>query len=337
MRPLKFLSALLLLNLQAVGQTSIKVVIKSLSDHKIDKIDIFDLSGVEVYEYKYNDTIIANFKKTTIDCYNLRYFENEKMFRQQLWLDTGKITIKAHIDSSKLIIDTVINSPMFYKYKVFSKNYSQVYKTNDTTLINKFLLETYQENLENPFSLLVGNIYTGINQNSKPNLFRLKNLVDKQGANFKWFSYYQMVNEKLNSLLTITSLDLDDYTFTSKANKQVKLSLKGAEYFILDFWFLACPPCIKDHISIKKNIGKLKSKKIEIISISTDNNLIKWKKYLLNNNYNWQNYSENIKQTLTNKLGISTFPTYVILDSNGTIKESYNSFSDILKKYKIKE
>ncbi len=82
MRPLKLIIAILVINFQAVGQTNIQVVIKNLGHHKIDKVDAFDLSQVEYHEYVYQDTLNLSFKKANIDCYNIRYFENGKMYRQ---------------------------------------------------------------------------------------------------------------------------------------------------------------------------------------------------------------------------------------------------------------
>ncbi len=337
MRPLKFIIAILIVNLQAVGQTNIQVIIKDLGQHKIDKVDAFDLSQVEFHDYVYQDTLNINFKKTNIDCYNIRYFENGKMYRQQIWLDTGKIKIEAHIDSSKLIIDTVLNSPMFYKYQDFSQKYSQLYKNQDTVSLNNFLLETYQKNIETPFSLLIGNLYIAINQNLKLNLAKLKNLCDWQGEKFKWFFFYTSVNERLNKIFTIPNIDINKFSFINKTNKKTKLSLKGADYYVLDFWFLACPPCIRDHKDIKNNLVRLKQKKVDLISISTDENIKNWKSYLAIHNYNWQNYLQDKVNTITTQLSINIFPTYIVLDKTGNITNTYNSFSDVLKRFNIKE
>jgi len=337
MRSLKFLLVILLLNRQTFGQTNIQFVIKNSGGYKIDKVDAFDLSQIEFYNYSYYDTLNLSFKKTNIDCYNIRYYENEKMFRQQMWLDTGKIKIEAHIDSSMLIIDTVVNSPMFYKYKDFIIKYSQLYKTNDTVLLNNFLLETYQANIENPFSVFVGNLYVGINQNIKSNLLNLKALTEKQGEKFKWFLFYTTINERLNTILNISKIDLTKFSFIDKTNKKINLSLKGADYYMLDLWFLACPPCIRDHKIIKNKITQLKQKHVELISISIDENAKEWKKYLNKNSYKWQNYLENLENSFTGFLNIQSYPTYIILDNTGNILNTYNSFSDVLTKFDIKE
>lgn len=337
MRILIFILLTLFIFKNVVGQTKIQFIIKDLGGHKIEKVDAFDLSQIEFYNYDYNDTLNLNFNKRNIDCYNIRYYENGKMFRQQIWLDTGNIKIEAHIDSSKLVIDTVINSPTYYKIKDFYIKNSQLFKNKDTILLNAFLLDTYKANIENPFSLLVGNIYVGINQNIKSNLLNLKTLTEKQGEKFKWFFFYENVNERVNKIISITKIDLQNFIFLDKKNKKVKLLLKGSDYYVLDLWFVACPPCVRDHKIINNTLSKLKQKNVELISISNDENKKEWKEYLAKNNYKWQNYVENSKHSFTNYLSIPSYPTYIVIDRFGIIFNTYNSYLDVLKRFSIKE
>lgn len=100
---------------------------------------------------------------------------------------------------------------------------------------------------------------------------------------------------------------------------------------------MGCAPCRKDHIEIKRKLNTLRKNKIELISISTDENLKPWSDYLKKNNYNWQNYLQDKKMTITKELNIFSFPTYIILNKNGDIIDTYNSFSDILKRFKLEE
>lgn len=337
MKYLQFVILCLALKIQVSGQTNIEFIVENLNGHKFEKVDAFDLSQTEFYNYDYKDTLLLKFKKNNIDCYNIRYFENGKMFRQQIWLDTGNIKVVGHFDSSKLIIDTVLNSTIYYKQKDFFAQYSKLYKSKDTTLLNNFLLETFKINIENPFSLLVGNLYVGINQNKIDNLLNLKTLTDKQGEKFKTFFFYENVNERLNKILTIKKIDFSKFRFVDLNKKIIKLNLKGANFYILDLWFLACPPCIKDHKIINSNLVKLKNKKVELVSISIDENQIEWKKYLKKNSYNWQNFVESVEHKFTNHLSIPSYPTYLIIDKDGNILKTFNSFADVLQNFGIKE
>ena len=337
MTALKLLTAFLFISSFISAQTNIKFILKNSASYKVDKVDAFDLSQKEFHDYHYNDTIDMHFNKDNIDCYNIRFHENGKMFREQIWLDTGNIEIEAHIDSNKLIIDTVFNSPTYYMVKDFAKKYYDLYKTNDTTALNNYLLTKYEENIRNPFSLMIGNYYINLNQNSKLNLIKFKALAEKQKDKFSWFLLYPMVIERMNKILDIDKINLNDFTFINQTNKKVKLLLKGSDYYVLDFWFLACPPCIRDHKEINSDYEKFKQRSVEIVSISTDENVLQWKSYLSNHNYNWENYLQTNGNTITNQLSVHGFPTYIIVNNQGDIIDTYNSFVDVKKRFKIDE
>jgi len=336
MRYFTILITLLLFYIGVIAQTNIQLIIQNPMQHKIDKVDAFDLSQKELHDYVYGDTLLLHFDKCNIDCYNIRYHEGEKMFRAQLWLDSGNIKIQAHLDEKNLVIDTVINSPTFYYVKAFAKQYFELSKTNDTALLNQFLLDAYEENIGNPFSIMVVDYFVRLNQNSKVNLLKLKKLTAQQGDRFSWFLMYPIAVERLNKMLTVDKLNANDFLFVNNTNKKVKLNLNGAGYYVLDFWFLACPPCVKQHLAIKTNLKKLQQKNVVVIGISTDENTSKWKAYLQKHQYNWQNYLQDRDHTIPQQLSVNSFPLYIILDAKGNMINTYNAFSDVLKRFDIK-
>lgn len=329
MKYCKLLIALLVFNLHLIGQTTIKLIMNT--DKKIDKIDVFDLSQQEIYSSNYKDTVSFQFKKNIINCYNIRYHEKGKLYRQQIWLDTGNIQINTHIDAEKLIIDTVINAPIYYKAIDFYKSYADILKTNDTANINRFLMTAYEENLNNLFSYSIGQSFVLRNQNSKSSLINFKSLFERQGDRFSWFLLYPMVVERTNSILSTNTIKITDFSFFDIKNQKAKIDLSGADYYLLDFWFLACVPCIQDHKEMKIALQKFQQKNIQIIGISIDHQdkYRDWKNYLIKNNYSWPNYLQDAKNSVTNQLSIATYPTYVILNKEGQIMGSYNSFAEV--------
>lgn len=259
------------------------------------------------------------------------------MFHQQIWLDTGSIQIEARITDKELVIDTVINSPIYYQAASFNERYSAVSKTRDTAAVNDFLLKSFKEHIDNPFSINVGFYYVMLNQNQKPSLLKLKTLTDQQGDKFRWFLVYTMVVDRMNKILTIERINPVNYSFFDRDSNKVKLSLTGADFYVLDFWFLTCVPCIQQHAEIKKKISQLKARGVELIGISIDSETKSWKEYLEKHGYTWQNYMQEQKTNITNDLSVTSFPTYIILNRSGDIVDTFNSFSDVLKKFEIKE
>lgn len=338
MRHFNLVIVILTLSFPVLGQTNIQLIFNT--DKLIDKVDIFDLSQREFYSSAYKDTLSFHFKKDNVDCYNIRYHEKDKMYRQQIWLDSGNIVLKSHIAGNDLIIDTVINSPIYYKAQNFYKDYSRLLKTNDSTKINGFLFKNVEDNLTNPFSYAIGQNFLFRNQNSKINLVKFKTLLDQQGDSFNWFLLYDLVVRRVDAILASNKTNVLGFVFLDRKNQKSKLNLThGTDFYILDFWFLGCAPCIRDHKEIKKYLGKLTAKKIGMIGISIDDisKSNSWQTYLAQNKNTWKNYIQDNNSKLTNHLGINSYPTYLILNANGEIIESYNSFSDISKRFKLDE
>lgn len=335
MIPYQIIIALLIFSCQATGQTKIQLILRA--DAQIEKIDVEDFSFKETFSSKYKDTIDFYFAKTNIDLYNIGCYVNGKKLWKQIWLDTGNIKIHAHVDSTKLIIDTIINSPMYYYVSNFNREFSSYFKTKDTVQINKFLLSKIQSNLENPFSLWAGMLYLNQNQNDKNKLIELKETFTKQGEMFSWFRLYPDVIERMKNILSVNNLNVLDFKFINKQNKVTSLSLKNADFYILDFWFLACVPCRKEHKIIQANLQRITQNKISVIGISTDEYSKEWKDYLFKNHYSWPNYLQPAIKKLTESLSINAFPSYIVVNKAGEIIGRYNTFSEILRKFNISE
>ncbi|MBC7958319.1 MAG: TlpA family protein disulfide reductase [Vallitaleaceae bacterium] len=301
------------------------------------KVETFDLSQKVVLTSQFKDTTSFDFPFSEINCYNFRFVTKTKNFSQQMWLNSGKITIKARFSNDELIIDTVQNSSFYYKVKSFHENLSALLKTRDTNLINSFLLKEYEANLNNVFSYSIGMNFLGINQNSKLALLKLKALFVLQGSTFQSFLLYPYVVDRINNILAVDKIDIKNYSFIAPNGEISKIQLGNANHYVLDFWFLNCAPCVREHAEINRTLEKLRSKKVEVIGISIDDagNLGLLKNYLVKNNYFWSNYIESSHNRLTTRLDINTFPNYILINSKGDITGSFRSFSEILKHFNI--
>ncbi|WP_405205706.1 TlpA family protein disulfide reductase [Aquimarina sp. LLG6339-5] len=108
-------------------------------------------------------------------------------------------------------------------------------------------------------------------------------------------------------------------------------SFRG-KLLVIDFWATWCSPCIKEAPLFKKLAKKYKNKNVEFISISIDSEFSHWKNYILEANWEGNNYwygdfnQEPFSYLLYSKftvkneeiIGIS-LPKYVIISPNGEI------------------
>lgn len=313
------------------AQTSIELVSKGLGFSSIEKVEIFDLSQREFYELPYKDLLNFTFSKTNIDCYNIRYSGKNIILRQQVWLEPGQVKISTTSIKKKLIIDSVSGAKVYDDHQAFKNRYRTLIETKDTVSANKLLLDKFNQYIKSPYSLAFADLYINLNQNDKTELLKLAPLLAHQNDEFKWFFLYPVVTGSLKRLLAIRNLDYTKYTFYDLQGKKTKLHATNRKFLILDFWFLSCIPCIRDHKLISSNLEYLEKRNAEILSISIDKDIEKWRSYVLINNYVWRNYQQAENTALTRDLNISAFPNYIIVNSNNEVLSIKNSFSDVIQ------
>jgi len=91
-----------------------------------------------------------------------------------------------------------------------------------------------------------------------------------------------------------------------------------SEYILIDFWASWCKPCRKKHPQLKDLYNKYDRGTLDIVSISIDRNVDKWKEALQFDKLIWQNAIDSDK-LLQEELGIATIPKSYLVDQNGKI------------------
>jgi hypothetical protein len=313
------------------AQLQLTLIVNNRENVPVSKVEVFDLSQQQIFTQPYHDTLNFSFSHAKTDVYNIRFHTGNSMVRHQLLLNNGKVTMKLTLQPKQLLLDTIINSAIYYESLRVYDSLTVLAKKADTPALNKFFLRHIEQNLDNVFSLMLANNYVLYNQNSVTDIFALKTYLDRQGGQLSWFLLHEAVNDRVNSILGTANVDLKKYRFTNINNKVVSHSVKDARYVVLDLWFLACAPCIEQHRLIKNNYEALKRYKVEMVGISIDKQFEPWKKYLTKHKYDWTNFREYNGKKISADLHISTYPTYIVLDNKGKMVRTFNSFDNVLE------
>ena len=92
---------------------------------------------------------------------------------------------------------------------------------------------------------------------------------------------------------------------------------------VIDFWFIACKPCIANKKYLKRFYLQYP---IEMLSISVDQRASTVKNYVENNEIYWRNVQDNSPYSDRFKLQIGSdqsYPLYLLIGENGTVLGTY--------------
>lgn len=107
-------------------------------------------------------------------------------------------------------------------------------------------------------------------------------------------------------------------------------------FIILDFWFLACPPCLIEHQTMRQRLVKTGlDARTQLIGIAVEEreDFDTWKQYVQQEQLPWLQLTEDqgIDDIYTESLGIASFPTYYLLDRSGKLLAQSTTFARIIE------
>jgi len=140
------------------------------------------------------------------------------------------------------------------------------------------------------------------------------------------------VDNSNQNLISASQRKLTDSTVTNKKNKQTLSSNssdmlaeilqkhKGSVIY-LDIWATWCKPCLSCMPSTKKLQEEFKNKKVSFVFFCVQSKKDDWETHLTKYKMPGDHYLLNDLQyaNLNNKLQITVFPRYVLIDKNGKI------------------
>jgi thiol-disulfide isomerase/thioredoxin len=115
------------------------------------------------------------------------------------------------------------------------------------------------------------------------------------------------------------------FVFTSVAGKPIDLqSFRAKNYILLDFWASWCGACRELNPLLQAINSTYKGKGLVVVSLSADGEAESWKKALYHDKMNlWDNVRAS--DELINKYGVSSLPTYILVDKDGKIIGRYDT------------
>ncbi len=184
------------------------------------------------------------------------------------------------------------------------------------------LLEKYIKLHPNSYVAL-WDIYFFVSMPPTHPYFDFEKLFSSFSSQMQQQSFINVLKEKIkeSAKLQVGQLFPKEF-FKGYEQMQGKIQ-NNNQYYLIDFWFSHCSPCIKKFPRLKEIYRQFHGKGFDIVSISVDKQknqkdyIAAIKKYGLVWNHVWD-----MDGVTAEKFSINSFPTYILLDKDGRIINS---------------
>jgi thiol-disulfide isomerase/thioredoxin len=225
----------------------------------------------------------------------------------------------------------ILNNFEIEKDKIY-KNISNDVKSNHNIFPSEKKIY-YDQSISNNEDKRDSLIYEHTNKTKDPYLI-LWYLIYKIENDWYYSSWYKKIFDSLptdtkksyagkrlsNKIQTLEKIQIGEKFPLEIIAKNSIFKNTNKKYFLVDFWFSHCGPCLNDFPKYKEVYKQYKDKGLEIIGISTDQtkNVNDWKKVIKEKDLLWIHFLDE-NGTESKKYNINAFPTTFLLDSEGVI------------------
>lgn len=112
----------------------------------------------------------------------------------------------------------------------------------------------------------------------------------------------------------------DFVLITSDGTKMSILDIASKnKYTLIDCWASWCAPCRAEVPALKEIYAAFKDKGFGIVGISSDKDINKWKKAVVEDATPWVHMVESDKKEITNTYNLRAIPAYMLIDNKGRL------------------
>jgi thiol-disulfide isomerase/thioredoxin len=209
-----------------------------------------------------------------------------------------------------------------YVYNTYKTKRKSIQNIRDS--LASYVKKLEKNELKNVISVMMNSMLPGKLKISAPKLDSIGLLDPKLHQSIESYRQFQK-NPEQHVIPTIYDYTAHGETFHLNENL--------GKLTILDFWASYCGPCLRKSQNFLKPLYKQYHERgLEIVGVSLDKDIERWKETLRKQEYPWKNINcSEIYSPVKEWFNISDIPTLILLDKNGNIIERNPEKSHLIK------
>jgi thiol-disulfide isomerase/thioredoxin len=271
-----------------------------------------------------NNEVTFEYEALDVDLLKINtYTENIDQDYAQIYVSGKDIDIYITGLKEHISLDTIVGDTFHYQTL---KYYKTLEASTTKEELHAELLSILEENHDNLFGKEILQIQLQLFANDPTRLAEISTALDDQSKEMQTHFFYTDLLKSLRNYLKNKPIKYTKFKLLDLEGKRTKIEKVQKDYLILDFWFVGCPPCVRDHQLIVKDLhqGNFPAN-AELVGVSVDEDYSAVKKYVVEHNITWQNYLEGNSKRV-NQLGVTSYPTYILMDAKGKVLQIQSSY-----------
>jgi peroxiredoxin len=238
--------------------------------------------------------------------------------KHRLYMNSGKI----YATESLLADDFLVSAELHFRLQKLTEAFARVkaarmhYQESPfkKTEFKTYLLEARILRAQGNLIAAEGPYLTAWMNGSDEAEAGLKEVYQKREGTLDGFAAYmrgkrdELASKEAAPAFNVTSLD----------GRKLDLAALKGKVVVLNFWYIACPPCQAEMPGLNSLVSEFKDKEVVFIAFATDQEK-ELREFLKTKAFNYQIIPK--AETINQKYNINLWPTHIILNRDGNIAQ----------------
>lgn len=146
-----------------------------------------------------------------------------------------------------------------------------------------------------------------------------------------FYCYFSLVEaQNTFNLDSLVGTQAQDFEVKTIQGKKYTLSKLKDKVVVLNFWYMACGPCVREMPNLNNLVEKYKdNKNVVFLAISVDGIEEVVKKFVKRKEFKYQVVATDF--TIAKKQGVKVYPTNIVIDKTGRITLASVGYRDTIE------